>query len=144
MRSSVDRAWSIYKTYAGGDIEGTIRQFSQDIRFVWICSPELSPYSQEIQGREAFLKRMRELDMLFEYVEYDVIDLFGEGDRAAARIAVTMRNRRTGTELSTELGHFWRFENDEATEFVEFHDTALIARAIMQAMEDQYRGPRLV
>ena len=144
MRSAVDRAWSIYKTYAGGDIAGTIKQFSQDIRFVWICSPELSPYSNEINGQDAFLKRIRELDQLFEYVEYDVLDLFGEGDRAAGRISITMRNRRTGREVSSELGHFWRFKNDGATELVEFHDTALIARTIVEAMGNGYSGPRLV
>lgn len=144
MRSAVDRAWSIYKTYAGGDISGTIKQFSKDIRFVWICSPELSPYANELRGQEAFLKRIKELDMLFEYVEYDVLDLFGEGDRAAGRVSVTMRNRRTGREVSSELGHFWRFEEEEASELVEFHDTALIARTIMEAMGEGYTGPRLV
>jgi len=144
MLSAVDRAWSIYKTYAGGDIAGTIKQFSQDIRFVWICSPELSPYSNEVHGQQAFLKRIHELHLLFEYVEYDVIDLFGDGDRAAGRIAVTMRNRRNRREVSSQLGHFWRFDNDEATELIEFHDTALIARAIVEAMGEGVAGPRLV
>lgn len=144
MPSAVDRAWSIYKCYAGGDIAGTIKQFSKDIRFVWICSPELSPYSNEIKGQDAFIKRIKELDLLFEYVEYDVLDLFGEGDRAAGRVSVTLRNRRTRREVSSELGHFWRFDNDEASELVEFHDTALIARTIMDAMGEGYAGPRLV
>ena len=126
MNDAVNVIRAIYVAYAARDLEGIRSRLSESARFIWPTRPELVPYAGIAEGREACMERLRMLDELFVFQSFEPIDIFGTRTRAAARISATITGRGMGRTEDLELGHFWRVEDGQAIELVEFFDTALV------------------
>ena len=115
-----------YAAYAARDIEGTMALFADNVCFDWPTSPDQARWSGCSEGRDAMIERLGSLASQFDFLDVQLIDLIVDGDKAAARVAMTLRNKNTGAEFTNQSGHFWRFENDKCVELTEYYDTALV------------------
>jgi ketosteroid isomerase-like protein len=69
---------------------------------------------------------------LYPAAGLEVLTLVIDGDRAAVRVLASLTFAPTGEPVSTELAHFWLFENDRPVEIVEFVDTAWAAQLMLK------------
>jgi ketosteroid isomerase-like protein len=116
-----------YSAYASRDFEGTMAPFADNVCFEWPASPDQAKWSGCCEGREAMINQLGRLANQFDFLDVQLIDLIVDGSKAAARVAMKLRNRNTGAEFTNQSGHFWRFENDKCVELIEYYDSALVS-----------------
>jgi hypothetical protein len=70
------------------------------ICFDWPTSLEHARWCGCSEGRDAMIERLGSLASQFDFLDVQLIDLIVDGDKAAARVAMTLRNKNTGAEFT--------------------------------------------
>lgn len=117
---------AIYAAYRARDLDGTLALMSKTMRYEWPYDAT-NPLCGCCHGRDAMAERLMALGADFEFHNFEVDDLIVVGDRAAARITMTLTSKKSGAPLINRGAHFWRFEDGKAVELIEHYDTALLA-----------------
>ena len=116
-----------YAAYEARDLEEAMKPFADNVCFEWTADPKHSRYSGCSNGREQMMDMLVTLAEQFEFLEYKLVDLIVEGNKAAARVEMTLKSRRTEETITNHSGHFWCFEDGRCIELTEYFDTSLIA-----------------
>jgi ketosteroid isomerase-like protein len=66
----------------------------------------------------------------FAVTDFEILDLFVAGNKAAVRWRATMRQADTNEESTTEIAQFLEVENGQVISLVEFLDTALAMKLV--------------
>ena len=125
IRQMIEDTYAAYRTR---DLEGTMKAFADTVEYDWPVDSETGHWAGRCRGRDAFIKRLEDLAETFEFLDVKVIDILVDGNKAASRVAITVRSKKTGAELTNHSGHFWRFEGGACVEFCEYYDSALIGK----------------
>ena len=127
--NAVDIVKTIYGFYAAGDVKSGLEYCAEDIRYDWPVDSRFSPFSGSCTNRHAFEQRLNDLQQRFEYHSFEVVAIFGSGERVAAQMRFDMTHRASGERLQFEGAHLWTVRDGKATELIEFYDSALVAES---------------
>ncbi len=127
-----DLLLEIYRRHGSRDLESMADLCDPDFRLVCNAGNDRAPFAGVYQGREALIARQAEAFDLLEYERFEVVEIFGTPDKAAARVAVRFRSKETDRVVDGELGHFVSVRDGKIVEFHEFFDTDLFARSLGQ------------
>lgn len=116
-----------YAAYAARDLDTALAPFAENARYVHYPPGSGAPFSGEFIGINAIRERIINLAETFEYQGFEALSVICEGDIAAARVRVTVKNRMTERTLEIELAHFVYFEDGKVVEFHEYGDSAMIS-----------------
>ena len=115
-----------YAAYAARDLEGTMKPFAEDVCFDWPADPNHSKFSGCSNGRDKMIERLSTIADQFDFLDVKLRDLVVEGNKAAVRVEMTLKSKKTGAKFTAHSGHFWRFKGSECVELTEYFDTALV------------------
>lgn len=90
-------------------------------------SPATSPAAVRVRGAT-----FGALIAAFDMLELTLLASVIEGNKAAMHWRVKVRHNPTGEVHDTELFDLWTVEDGRAASFVQFADTALVARLMAQ------------
>ena len=115
-----------YQAYGKRDFDGTMLPFSDDVKFDWPANPSQSKRNGCCTGKQAMIDRLADLAQEFEYLDVRLHSLIVDGDHAAARVSMKLKQKETGAEFTNQSAHFWTFEEGRCVELTEYYDTALL------------------
>ena len=115
-----------YDAYSARDLKTVMDSFSENVCYEWTASPDHSKWCGCYDGKERMVERLGALADEFDYLEFELIDLLVDGDKAASRVRMKLRNKQTGKEFTNHSGHFWTFEGNKCVHFIEYYDSALV------------------
>jgi ketosteroid isomerase-like protein len=95
-----------------------------------IGDPVLIPFARRHSGIEEVAALIAGIDMEFEMLNQDIVELLVDGDRAAVRWLSTSRHRGTGAWVSVEALDHLILRHGKIASVTEFFDTAAIAGSI--------------
>ena len=120
----------LYRRYGDGDLDGVAALCHDDLTLVASeCNGALR-YTGRYEGVAAMLARQTEAFAEFHYERFEPLEVFGTGDRAAARVAITLAPRNGALKIEVELAHIVSVRDDKVAELHEFFDTDLVRRAM--------------
>ena len=119
-----------YDDFAKGDIAAVLGVFDSNIE--WTAA-EGFPYGGTYNGPEAvangvFMKLGTEWDG-FSAVPGEFIDA---GDRVVALGKYSGTYKSTGKHFEADFAHVWTFRDGKAVRFVQYTDTALVQKALVE------------
>jgi ketosteroid isomerase-like protein len=117
-----------YAARLRGDVEATVRYFTDDAVFALAGAKDASPVALRCTGCDALRGAMAGLVGAFAFRDHEIVSLVIEGAKAVAHVRVRVRATATGEEALTEMADFFTFENGKIKSFLEFCDTALAAK----------------
>ena len=117
-----------YGARVRGDVEGTVRHFTDDATFALAGAPQASPVAMRCTGCESIRGVMAGLISAFRFSDHEIVELFLDGPRAAVHTRFRVRSAATGEEAVTETVDLITFEGGKIADFVQFCDTALAAK----------------
>ena len=113
--------------YASQDIDRVLACLTDDIVYTIEASEPLGPYRANCADKEGFVQVIGQIVGDYVVEKFELADILVDGDRAATRIDVTLRNRITGTLVVGQNAIFWTVRDGLVSEVREFHDTAQLA-----------------
>ncbi|HEX8663980.1 MAG TPA: nuclear transport factor 2 family protein [Beijerinckiaceae bacterium] len=117
-----------YGARVAGDVEGTVRHFTDDATFALAGAREASPVAVRCTGCEPLRAVMGGLIDAFQFSDHEILDLFLDGPKAAVHTRFRVRSAATGEEAVTETVDLITFEGDKIAAYTQFCDTALAAK----------------
>ena len=117
-----------YGARVAGDVDGTVRHFTDDAVFVLAGAKEASPVPVRCEGCEPLRAVMGALIGAFKFSDHEILALFLDGPRAAVHTRFRVRSGKTGEEAVTETVDLITFEGGKIATFTQFCDTALAAK----------------
>ena len=117
-----------YGARVRGDVEGTVRHFTDDATFALAGAREASPVALRCTGCEDIRAVMGGLIGAFRFSDHEILEIFLDGPRAAVRTRVRVRSAATGEEAVTETVDLITFRDGKIADYVQFCDTALAAK----------------
>ena len=117
-----------YGARVRGDVEATVRHFTDDATFALAGAREASPVAVRCTGCESIRGVMAGLIGAFRFSDHEILELFLDGPRAAVHTRFRVRASATGEEAVTETVDLITFEDGKIAAFTQFCDTALAAK----------------
>ena len=117
-----------YAARVGKDIDNTMKFFAPDASFQSAGSAAASPAAARASGAADLRATFSALIAAFDILELALLTSVIEGDKAAMHWRVKVKHNPTGEVHDTELFDLWTIEGGRATSFVQFTDTALVAK----------------
>jgi len=117
-----------YGARVAGDVDGTVRYFTDDAVFAIAGAKEASPVALRCTGCEDIRAVMGGLIGAFKFADHEILEIFLDGPRAAVHTRFRVRSAATGEEAVTETVDLITFEDGKIASFVQFCDTALAAK----------------
>ena len=122
-----------YAARQRGDVEGILKLFTPDARFIMAGSPQTSPVAMRVEGAEPFRTALAGMIKTFLIEDHQVVNIVIDGDRAAVHWRATFRSAVTGDILKSELCDLIEFRDGRIASFREFCDTAAATRLMGRA-----------
>src|ERR1700730_15013592 len=94
--------------------------------------PAASPAAVRVRGAADLRATFGALIAAFDMLELTLLASVIEGNNAAMHWRVKVRHNPTGEVHDTELFDLWTVEGGRASSFVQFADTALVAKLMAQ------------
>jgi ketosteroid isomerase-like protein len=104
--------------------------YAPDATLVLISDPAVVPFARRREGHAAIAALRREVDIEFEFVDFEVNKILVDGDRAAAHWHATLRHRGTSALAFVEVLDHMVLRNGLIQHFTQFLDTAAVGRSI--------------
>jgi ketosteroid isomerase-like protein len=117
-----------YGARVRGDVEATVRHFTDDATFALAGSREASPVAVRCTGCESIRAVMAGLIGAFRFSEHEILAIFLDGPKAAVHTRFRVRSAATGEEAVTESVDLITLEGGKIATFIQFCDTALAAK----------------
>jgi ketosteroid isomerase-like protein len=121
-----------YAARAAKDLDAVMRFFTPNATFQFAGSPAASPAAVRVRGAADLRATFGALIAAFDMLELTLLASVIEGNKAAMHWRVKVRHNPTGEVHDTELFDLWTVEDGRASSFVQFADTALVARLMAQ------------
>lgn len=120
-----------YAAVGTADLDRVVALLADDIDWISYGPMHVFPFAGPRRGRQAVADNYR---VVFESVEirrYGPEEMVVENDRAAAIVASTVCNRRSGAVVSHRMAHFLRVEHGKLIRFRGFTDTFDLAEQVL-------------
>lgn len=121
-----------YAKFGGGDIEGLLGLFSNDIEW---NTPAFtgSPFYGKRTGRDAVAEFFTQLDEAEEFSTFEPHEFIAQGDKVVVLGKAVATVKSTGRTAETDWVHIFTVRDGKITGFQEFFDTAAMERAYQKA-----------
>jgi ketosteroid isomerase-like protein len=117
-----------YAARVGKDVDAAMKFFAPDATFQFAGAAAASPAAVRVQGATDLRATFTALIAAFDILELTLLTSVIEGDKAAMHWRVKVKYNPTGDVHETELFDLWTIVGGRATSFVQFADTALVAK----------------
>jgi ketosteroid isomerase-like protein len=117
-----------YRARVAGDVEATVRHFTDDATFALAGAREASPVAVRCTGCERIRAVMGGLIDAFRFSEHEILAIFLDGPKAAVHTRFRVRSAATGEEAVTETVDLMTFRDGKIAAYTQFCDTALAAK----------------
>jgi ketosteroid isomerase-like protein len=129
-RTEIERV--IRQAYAArksNNLEECLKVFADNPIFRMAGTPVTSPVTTASRNGEIDLRAaIGKLIASFEWIDHTIVSIVIDGSRAAVHGRVKMESIATGDVVETDVADFIEVRDGRITSFVEFCDTALVAR----------------
>jgi uncharacterized protein len=121
-----------YAKFGGGDIDGLLSLFSDDIEWT---TPTVNgaSFTGKRNGREAVAEFFSQLNENEEFTNFEPREFIAQGDRVVVLGTSAATVKSTGRTAETEWVHIFTVRDGKVTSFQEFFDSAAIERAYQKA-----------
>lgn len=120
----------LYRKYGQGDLDGVAALCHDDFTLIASEGNGLLRYTGRFEGVSAMLARQTKAFEEFRYERFEPLEVFGTGDKAAARVAITLVPRDREVKIDVELAHIVSMRDGKVAELHEFFDTDLVRRTL--------------
>jgi ketosteroid isomerase-like protein len=117
-----------YAARVGKDVDTAMKFFAPDATFHFVGSPAACPAAVRVRGAADLRATFSALIAAFDILELTLLTSVIEDNKAAMHWRVKVKYNPTGEVHDTELFDLWTIVDGRATCFVQFADTALVAR----------------
>jgi ketosteroid isomerase-like protein len=118
----------LYAARVAGDVEAIMAWAAPDVHFALAGDPTASPVAGRLTGADKLRPQLVQLIQAFTFHRYDITTLLVEGSRAAVRAKAKITSVRSGATVDMELTDFIEVEDGRVVSFVQFCDTAMVAK----------------
>jgi ketosteroid isomerase-like protein len=128
-RAEVDQLIrTVYAARVAGDIDAIMSMMAPDVHFALAGDPTASPVAGRLVGIDKLRPQLAGLIKDFKFNRYDITTLVVEGSTAAVRGKANITSALTGATVDMELADFIEVKDGRIASFVQFCDTAMVAR----------------
>lgn len=117
-----------YRSRLANDVDECLKYFAPDANCRIAGSPEASPVAVSANDESSLRRHLSELIAAWDWRAHEVESMTVDGDRAAVHFRLTTAFKPTGDVVSTEVVDLFTVRNGKIVSFVEFVDTALVAK----------------
>jgi ketosteroid isomerase-like protein len=121
---------SVYRHRLANDLEACLSLFSPDAVCRIAGSPEASPIAASCQGTAALRQLLSTLITTWEWKSQKIDSILIQDNRAVVHFQLAAIFKPTETPVNTEIVDILTVRDGKVTSFVEFVDTAHIARIV--------------
>ena len=119
---------TLYAARVAGDVEAMMAWAAPDVHFALAGDPTASPVAGQVSGADKLCPQLAQLVQAYTFNSYDITALVVEGSRAAVRGKANITAVKSGTTVDTELADFIEVKDGRVVSFVQFCDTAMVAK----------------
>jgi len=133
-RTQIER--TLREAYAArqrGDVDKVLDLFAPDARFVVAGAAAITPMAMLVEGTGQLRTALDGMVKTFVLLDYEIVDLLIDGDRAAVHWRARIKSSVTGETLETELCDLIEVKGGRIASFREFCDTAAGTRLMGRA-----------
>ena len=116
-----------YERRAANDPDGMYEFADPDVTYQ-LGSYRSYPFQATRRGKAECLEMSRAANIFYENLGSEILDLVIDGDSAAIRRLVTVRERGTGAAVAVNICNFFTFRDGLITGIAEFPDTLALCR----------------
>jgi uncharacterized protein len=99
----------------------------------WVAGdPAVFPWAGTFRGHDGVRQWSAALNAAMEYRRFELLEIFGTGDRVVEVIAAGGNARATGSPFASEVVRIWTFRGPSATVVRSFYDTHGYAAALVE------------
>jgi ketosteroid isomerase-like protein len=128
-RADIERV--VREAYAArtrNDLEACLAAFAEKPVFRIAGAPASSQVSGMTTGQTELRKTLADLIRAFEWLDHTIASIVVDGAKVAVHGRLKMKFATTGEVVETELADFIEVKDGRIVSFIEFCDTALVAR----------------
>ncbi len=118
----------LYAARVAGDIDAIMAHAAPDVHFALAGDPATSPVAGQLTGADKLRPQVVQLVKAFKFHSYDITALLVEGSRAAVRAKAKITSVASGATVDMELADFIEVRDGRVASFVQFCDTATVAK----------------
>jgi ketosteroid isomerase-like protein len=96
----------------------------------WAAGPAAFPWAGTFRGHDGVRRWAEALNEALDYDRFDLLGIFGAGDRVVEIISAGGTARDTGRPFESEVVRIWRFRGDLAMQVRSYYDTYSYAEAL--------------
>jgi ketosteroid isomerase-like protein len=119
---------AVYAARVAGDIDAIMPMMAPDVHFALAGDPTASPVAGRLVGIDQLRPQLAQLIKGFKFNRYDITTLVVEGSTAAVCAKANITSAATGATVDMELADFIEVKDGRIASFVQFCDTAMVAR----------------
>lgn len=109
-----------------GELELMLSGFTRCARLRFVGNPACAPFAGDWQGHDGIRAGLERLALAFDCNDFAIDDCLIDGERAAVRYTLLLRDRRCGSELELEVMAHVVFREGLVASLTEFADTRLL------------------
>jgi ketosteroid isomerase-like protein len=118
----------LYAARVAGDVEAMMAWAAPDVHFALAGDPTASPVAGQVSGADKLRPQLAQLVRAYTFNSYDITTLVVEGSRAAVRGKANITAVKSGATVDMELADFIEVKDGRVVSFVQFCDTAMVAK----------------
>jgi ketosteroid isomerase-like protein len=122
----------LYAARKSGDVDAILRVFAANATFAMSGSKQSSGIAMEAKGAEEIRAALTNLLNAYDMHEQTILSFLVDDEKAAVHHRSKLKFKPTGEVFDTEMLDLWKLEGDKIVSVIEFVDTALAQRHLMQ------------
>jgi ketosteroid isomerase-like protein len=122
----------LYAARKSGDLDAILRFFTANATFAMSGSKQSSGIAMEAKGAEEIRAALTNLLNAYDMHEQTILSFLVDDEKAAVHHRSKLKFKPTGEVFDTEMLDLWKLEGDKIVSVIEFVDTALAQRHLME------------
>ena len=122
----------LYAARKSGDLDAILRFFAANATFAMSGSKQSSGIAMEAKGAEEIRAALTNLLNAYDMHEQTILSFLVDDEKAAVHHRSKLKFKPTGEVFDTEMLDLWKLEGDKIVSVIEFVDTALAQRHLME------------
>ena len=122
----------LYAARRSGDLDAILRFFDADATFAMSGSKQASGVAMEARGLDRIRAALTSLLDAYDMHEQTILSFLVDDEKAAVHHRSKMKFKPTGEVFDTEMLDLWKLQGDKIISLIEFVDTALAQRHLLQ------------
>ena len=122
----------LYAARRSGDLDAILRFFDANATFAMSGSKQASGVAMEAKGLDQIRAALTSLLDAYDMHEQTILSFLVDDEKAAVHHRSKMKFKPTGEVFDTEMLDLWKLQGDKIISLIEFVDTALAQRHLLQ------------